>query len=338
MFKKIAISALSFHLIIVAPNFGDLTNGTGIFDGTLHEFTLMDDIKSKAPIINIKRTRNIMQRRDAGCDIVYKKLMGVDVRQITVDDLYAATKICKNEFYQGALRDWETDNDDVFLEKIEPFFNEANKLDTLSNAWFGDINRVDPGTYTWSLNKYDGIWKWVATYFAGGVIPVTQTMAMPVSDKRQIFADAYNVIKGLYDRQNLLMRSWAPTDKAFYVSQDIADGYGNYLRSLGNGDSNTIAMYANGVKIREYEGIPIIPEPCWEPILAEIHGAPGRSAAMLTIRGNMVLGTDKEYGEGPEKDALRVWYDDNELTFKYQQFMRLGTQIALPEHVCFAIS
>ncbi len=129
----------------------------------------------------------------------------------------------------------------------------------------------------------------------------------------------------------------APTEKAFYVSQGVLDGYQEYLRLLGDGSAHTFAQYANGVTVSSYNNIPIFPEPVWEPVLAELYGGPNYNAAVLTLRGNFIWATDKEYGEGEDlKRAIMMWYEDKDLTWYSQQFLKAGTQIALPEHVVFA--
>lgn len=337
MGQSFYITALAFHMAIIQPAFQDnIPGGTNPFGGTINDFTLMDNVATKTPIINIKKVKNILQRRDASCDLVYKKIMSTTVRSITADELYAATQECKNAFYQDALKDWRN-NDPLFGQKVLPFFQEAVKADITSNAWFGDISRADV-TAEWSTTKYDGVFKWLGTYFDAGIIPESQSIEMPDTDMRANPASAFAIIKGLYDKQNDIMRTFQPGELAIYCTKAISDGYEDYLLSLGNGDANTFGMYANGVKIYSYKGVPIIPEPIWDPILKELYGADS-NAAIMTIRGNFVFGTDKNYGEGPElKDALRVWYSDEKLSWMYQMFLKCGTQIALPEHIVFSVS
>lgn len=330
------ISALAFHMAIIQPAFQDnIPGGTNPYGGTTAEFTMMDNVATKTPIIDIKKVKNILQRRDASCDLIYKKVMNTSVRSITAEELYAATKQCKNAFYQDALKDWRN-NDPLFGNKILPFFQEAVKADITTNAWFGDVSRIETDS-EWSTTKYDGVFKWIKTYYDAGLIPEGQSIEMPTIDMRANPASAFAIIKGLHDKQNAMLRTFQPGEKAMYVTQAIADGYEDYLLSLGNGDANTFAMYAQGVKIYAYKGVPIIPEPLWDPVLTELYGE-NKNAAILTIRGNMVFGTDKNYGEGPElKDALMVWYEPKDLSWYYQMFLKCGTQIALPEHIVFSV-
>jgi len=338
MFEHFSISPLQFFEATIAPTFADLVPGNMPYDGTLHEFTLMDDVVNKRPIIDIRRVKNILQRRDASCDINYKRVAGVGTRQIEVMELAGGAKHCKHEFYQGCLKDWRND-DPLFGNKVLPFFQDAAKTDIASNSYFGKVSRVVNPAWQWSLNLYDGVFEWIFKYINAGVIPATQTITIPAGmDFRQKTADAYQLIKQLYDKQNTLMRSFPAKEKAFYVSQAVADGYRTYLQQLGNGSCCAIEAYTNGIDILAYNGIPIYVEPIWEPILEELNGA-NTHAAILTLRGNFVFATDKRYGEGPElNEALMVWYEERELSWYYQMFLKAGTQIALPEHVVIALS
>lgn len=332
--QTIVIDQLAFHLAVIVPSFQDLLPG-GDFNGTLHEFTLMDNVASSRNIVDIRRIQNIMQRRDASCDLIYKKVMGADVRKITVDELYAATQHCKHEFYQGCLRDWEG-RDPLFGNKILPYFQSAVYTDITTNSYWGDITRPEIDGAQFSTNKYDGIFKWLRMYLAVGIIPSSQSISMPLVDMRANPTQAYNVLQGLIDRQNPIMRAFPPGEKMIIVDQALLDGYQKYLKSIGN-QLNVIQLYANGVPVYSIDGIMLMVDPMWGPVIQELYGQP-YSAAILTLRNNFIFGTDKNYGEGPNEDqALMVWYENSKLSWFYQMFMKAGTQIALPEHVVFAI-
>lgn len=341
MFETFAIPSLQFHEAVILPAFMDLVPNESPYTGTLNEFTLMDNVISQRPIIDIKRNANILQRRDASCDLQYKKIAKANSRAITVTELYAAVQQCKNEFYQGCLRDWRN-QDPIFAGKILPWFQKATMTDIASNSYFGDVERPTISNGNWSLNQYDGIFKWIAQYYAGGVIPQSQGLSMPVTDLRANPQVAVDVLQKLYDRQSVLMRAWPDNEKAFYVSQSVLDGYRKWLKNTGQQDQ-VIQNYANGVRISTFEGIPILVEPTWEPILTEIYGGLNYNAAILTIRGNFVFGTDSTYGEmdgdlgnGKDTTSLMVWYEKKDLSWYFQMFMKAGTQIALPEFICFA--
>lgn len=338
MFESISIDSLAFYESIIAPAFQDLIPQGFPYTGTLNEFTLMDNVPSKRPIIDIKRTQNILQRRDASCDIVYKKVFGASTRSITTEEIYGATQFCRNEFYQGALKDWRA-GDPLFVDKILPFFQGAISIDLASNSYFGDVDRVVAPTAVYSTNVFDGIFKWIKAYQTAGVIPAGQTIAIADgTDYAANAAAAYNLIKAMYDKQNLLMKSFGALQKAFYVSQEIADGYSDYLVAAGV-TNGMVTDVVTGKQYPAYKGIPILVEPLWTSIITELKGGTAGFAAILTLRGNFVFATDSAYGEGEDgKTALEVFYDRKEMQFYYRIFMKAGAQIALPEHLIYALS
>jgi len=337
MFETFSIPSVAFHEAVIQPAFADIVPAGFPFKGTLNEFTIMDNVVSKRPIIDIRRVQNILQRRDASCDINYKKVVGATTRQISVEEIYGATQFCRNEFYTGCLKDYRA-NDPLFGNKILPFFQGAVNVDIASNAYFGDVDRVSPVNAAWSTNVFDGIFKWIKKYITGGVIPSSQTIS--IADGTDYLSNAtaaYTLLNGMYNKQSVLMGSFANQQKAFYVSQDIADGLEDYYITTGT-TAQGYTLLANGLKQLTFKGIPVLVEDIWKPIIYEIKGSLGH-AAILTLRGNFVFATDKEYGEGEDgKTALEVWYEKKEMQWYYRLFLKAGTQIALPEFIVIALS
>lgn len=339
MFETFSIDSLAFHASVIHPAFADVIPQGFPYQGTLNEFTLMDNVPTKRPIIDIRRAQNIMQRRDASCDIIYKKVFGATTRSISTEEIYGATAFCRNEFYQGDLKEFRA-KDPLFGNKILPYFQQAVNTDVASNSYFGDVDRVGLPTNAWSTNIFDGVFKWIGKYIASSLIPAGQTKSIADGES---FTDAggpaaaYALLKDLYDSQPQLMNSFMDSEKAFYVSKEIADGYEDYLIATAATGGN-IQYLQSGVKRLFFKGIELLVEQLWTPIITEIKGSAGY-AAVLTIRGNFVFATDKNYGEGEDgKTALEVWYDKKDMTWYYRLFMKAGTQIALPEFIVVAMS
>lgn len=342
MFQSVTIDSLAFHEAVIHPAFADIIPQGFPYQGTLNEFTLMDNVVSKRPIIDIRRAQNIMQRRDSSCDIIYKKVFGATTRQISVEEVYGATQFCRNEFYQGALKDWRN-QDPLFANKILPYFQQAVNTDIASNSYFGDVDRVDLPTDAFDTDTFDGIFKWIKAYIANSMIPSGQTFTI---NNGESFSDsggpqaAYDLLKELYDAQPILMYSFMDTQKAFYVSKEIAQGYKDYLAATSLSGGGYIDLTVNGVSERQlaFKGIPVLVEPIWTPVITQIKGSAGY-AAVLTIRGNFVFATDRNYGEGEDGNtALEVWYERKDMTWYYRLFLKAGTQIALPEFIVVAMT
>lgn len=336
---RIIVEGNDFYTTIVKPQFSDVAPDARTFNGVLNEFTVMDNVVSKKPIIDLKRVQNIAQRRDASCDIIYKKLFGASTRFITVDEFYSAVQFCRNEFYQGDLKDFRS-NDPYFFTKIAPFFRSAVNTDLTTNVYFGDVTRAVAPTATYSTHIIDGVFTWLKKYTQAGVIPAdTQTIAIADNTNYTTTpAAAFNLIKALYDKRPALMNTFLPDQQEIYASAEIVDGYEQYLIATGVGNTRYITDIQTGLPTLSYMGIPIRTQRFWTPVISELKGAPGY-AAVLTIRGNFIFGIDKSYGEGPDGNtAFEVWYDIEQMTWKWRYFMRAGTAIGLPEYTVYAIS
>lgn len=338
MFQTFSIDSLAFFNAIIAPQFGDLAKNAVGYRGTLNEFTLMDNVPTSRPIIDISRTQNIMQRRDASCDIVYKNLFGASVRKVTTTELVGAVKFCRNEFYQGCLKDFRS-KDPLFGNKILPYFKSAINTDVTTNSYFGDVNRTVSATAKFSTDLYDGVFKWIKFYQTNGVIPAGQSMS--IADGTDFAANpttAFTLIKSMHDKMPDLMRLFTDAELAYYVSPQIYRGYEDYLIAAGIGNDRYTTDVMTGLPALKYKNIVLLEEPLWTPVITEIKGSAGY-AAVLTIRGNFIFATDKDYGEGENgKTALEVWYDTEAMTWKYRMFLKAGTQIALPEFIIYALT
>lgn len=338
MNETFIISSEEFATVIIAPAFQDLTPAMP-YESTLFDWT-PNDLKGKASrqLLNIRRTGNILQRRDASCDLNYKKMMGSSTRKITADELYGAVKHCAHEFYQGSLKDFRA-KDPVFASRILPFFQAAIRQDIVTNSYFGSLDRAPNPNSEYSTTMFDGALVWIKKYIAAGVLPATQAFALGNVDMRQTPATAIAAFQSCIDKQNVLMRNMPKAQKAFYCSQNLMDGVDKYYRSLGQSTPELVGMYANGVKVYTFDGIAIYVEPTWEPVLAEISGNTNAAWVMLTVRGNFNYAYDSMYGEGEnETTGLMVWYEKKELSWYYQTFMKAGVQIALPEHIVIGIT
>lgn len=342
--EKWVIEPLAQFTAILQPNFEDLLpTGSDPFGGFLNDFVVMDDIPYHKPVIDIFPKFKILARRDASCDLVYKQIGKFAMRDIETHELFGGTKMCKQEFYSqegGALRNFRDKDMQTFGKYITPFFQGAIRIDMATNVWFGDINRTDLSTYQFSTTAFPGVFKWIATYIASGDIPAGQTFTPAATDYRDPahYQDAYNAILAAWQKQSVLMRNWPPASKIMYVDLPVLEGYREYMKQLGTESKQIQVWFQNGViELDQFNGIPIVAVPIWEPVLQDLNGNTGfHHTVLLTVRKNLIFGTDKNYGEGPDLDmALVIWYRQIDLSWYYQQFLKAGTQIALPSFIVY---
>jgi hypothetical protein len=207
----------------------------------------------------------------------------------------------------------------------------------VSNGYFGDLERVDDTTGTWSWNKYDGIFVRIADAATEGTIPAGQILpALPAGAITP--AQAYTDLSNAYDAQSDLLQALPDNSKAFYCDKRFAHAYWKYLIASGQTTTTNIELIMNGMPSLSFNGIPIYIEPSWNPIMRSISGDEAH-ALILTLRGNWIFGTNKDYGGGPDLDqAYRVWYSEDDDVWRQKAHMVAGTEILYPQHIVFGMT
>lgn len=331
--ERFTVNPNQYYDFVVKPSFADIVNGPQ--NNTLGEWSIMDDVASKRRIVDILGSRNILKRRDASCNIVFSPVGKAAIREIETDKIYGATKHCENEFYQGCLEDFQNKSP-KFREYIMKFFQDAIAVDIASNAYFGDITRASDSTGVWNWNTFDGVFTHIAKYIADGAIKSAQTSTLKSGAITP--QDAYNYLDWAYENQDLFLAHLPDNMKAFYVTKTIHKAYGDYIRSTGG--AYNVQLLQNGLQQLYFNNIPVLVEPTWDPIMTALNSGTAAHAVVLTIRGNFVFATDKNYGEATPDGvkSLMVWYSYDELSWKYANFMKAGTGIAYPEHLVIGMT
>ena len=331
MLKQFRVAPKALHELIIMPQFGDvLDNETGsvlIPSPEEGDWMIMDDVVSSRPIMDLFGGQNILKRRDATCKLIYQPVGRLGARKIFTEKLYAATEDCVEEFYQGAFEDYEQENFDIFFENVMPIIEKGIATDLYCNKYFGDVTRSSDINGLWSWNKFDGIFTQYAKYIASGVVPASQTFTIP--EGKLTPAQANAALESAFDKQDGIMKFYDRDLKCFYVDEDLADAYYNYLKASGH---TFLADRMTGKPILYFNSILVKPKK-WDGILGALNGGTSAHAVILTLKGNFLYGCDSKYGGGPRRnEAIRIWWSDDDNVWKRQMHLKAGTEIAAPQH------
>lgn len=337
--KPLIIDSHALYDLIIQPMFADIVPSySGPYNGCLSEFTVLDNVSlSKGTnIIDIFPKGNIMKRRDNTCNVIWSKIMTTSARKITVTEVYGATKTCQNEFYSGALKDFRSKNP-MFRKLILEYFQKIFRLDLAVNSYFGDTSRPEDSTDTYAWNEFDGVITHIGNYIANGVIPTSQTAAMPTGTISG--ATAFAMLGTMWNKQDKILKAQPRENKAYYVNSLFADAYEDYLISTGATGGGLVDLIQNGLPALKFKRIPVYVETIWDDILLQLNGGSvQKHLAVLTLRNNWIFGTNKDYGGGPdENEALVVWYSYDDDEWKYKIYGAYGTEIVSPQQTVIAI-
>jgi hypothetical protein len=208
--------------------------------------------------------------------------------------------------------------------------------DIYTNKYFGDLSRAGDVNGIWSWNKFDGIFKHLQDYIDSGVIPSGQTFSIgsgPITG-----ANAAAALASAYAAQDFVMKSMDPSDKAFYVDQEFADAYWDYLITTGSANPAFMQNRQRFAPSMFYRGIEIRVK-MWDGILAALNGGTSAHVCMLTLKGNFLYATDSSYGGGPRgNEAIIIWYSMDDMVWRRQIHLKAGTEIAAPQYVVLGMT
>lgn len=324
----------AFHELIVMPQFGDYLDGDVTVPSPEEgDWQILDDVVYQRPIMDLFGGKNILKRRDATCKLIYSPVGRLSARYIRTEKLYAAAEDCQEEFYQGCFEDFSQENWDLFGSKVMPMMEKGVATDLFANKYFGDISRASDINGLWSWNKFDGIFTHYAKYIADGTIPGGQTFA--IAGGTLTPTQAHDYLASAYAKQDGVLKLMDKSMKAFYVDQDLADAYEQWLVLSGYA---TVQDRMNGVSKLFFNKIEVRVKP-WDGILAALNGGTAAHSIILTVKGNFLYGADSKYGGGARRnEAIRVWWSDDDNVWKRQIHLKAGTEIAAPQLSVFGMT
>lgn len=334
--KPFTVPAKAMHELVIMPQFGDILNEDGsVLTPSPEEgdWSIIDNVVHSRPIIDLFGSQNILKRRDATCKLIYSPVSRLGARYITTDPLYAAVEDCQEEYYQGSFADYTQQDFQAMFSQIMPIMEKGVAADLFSNKYFGDVTRVADPNGIWSWNKFDGVFTHIAKYIANGTIPASQTFS--IGGGAITGANANAALNAAITNQDPIMRFMPKEQKAFYVDEDIADAYFEYLKSTGETPYRDLMtgrpkLFKNGIELR------VKP---WDSILASLNAGVAAHAVILTLKGNFLFGTDSKYGGGRNRDeAIRIWWSDDDEVWRRQMHVKAGTEIVAPQFITIGMT
>lgn len=329
--QPFTVSAKAMHELIIQPQFADVLDENGnvtIPSDEEGDWQIMDNVVYQRPVMDLFGNANILKRRDATCKLIYSPAARLGVRYITTEKLYGAVEDCQEEYYQGSFQDYQNQDFATMFAQIMPILEKGVATDLYSNKWFGDVTRVSDTTGVWSWNKFDGIISWIEKYLADGTIPSSQSFSIGSGAITPTNANA--ALDAAYAAQDGILKFFDKSLKVFYVDENLADAYYDYLIQAG---ITTIADRMSGKPILYKKGILVKPKK-WDGILAALNSGTESHLVILTIQGNFIYGADSAYGGGPNRnEAVRIFYSFDDDVWRRQIHLKAATQIAAPQHL-----
>lgn len=343
-------------------------NGAAKFDSIVYQnwfvktplnrvFTIMERQKDGAAVVGVNPFR-LLGKASQGCDPEYESsALNAEEKKWNIKEWEIAQKFCyeniddtileevmntgidaaniiDTRYYREILEPAILDGIDDMLFRLAFFGNENITSAELQNA--GDVPYFD---------LIDGVWKQIFDAVAAKTITRYEiaankqtTSAAQLSAFEPGSGEAVKLMRNIQTSAPIELRQ--AKDKVMYISQSLYDAYvadkqEKYIGSEGQWDS-----LDNGMMVGKINGIETVVLPEWDRIIqtflkntenADAYDHPHR--AILTIKGNLLLGTESD---GDFK-ALKGGFNDEK---QYNWVLGKNTLGAMPRfdsltHVAF---
>jgi hypothetical protein len=290
----------------------------------LKNITVVPNVKTKKKMGFLRPMTKILQK-DTGCKWNPHGSSDMYVRDIDTEPIKVNMEICADVFKDTAIqaryqRTGIASNNLVGTQigsAIVMQVREAVPDDCHKLFWFAKKDSNDP-----FYNITDGLWTVHLRHLAENNLSpyINSNSGTPLGA-----GDARALLEKMYKAQSKVLKGLPRTEKKFYVSDSVWEGWFDDAESLGSGDASRFQII-NGERPLTYRGIELIVDPCWDDIMENDFGSPDTHLALLTTPKNLIMSTDVL----SDKNSLEFWYDRKEESNNLRVKFSMGTNFVHP--------
>jgi hypothetical protein len=285
---------------------------------------VMSGVSNKKKLGYMRRMKKILQK-DTGCKWNPKGSADVYTRQIEVEPIKINVEMCADEFKDTVLEDLYQKTgvarNDLTGTQLGAamilLVRDAIPEDCKNLFWFGKKNS-DNEFY----NIMDGMWSVYLQQLAlNNLSPYVNTGSGNPLDA----GDAEAILEKMYEAQSNALKGLSKSEKRFYVTDSVWEGWFKDSADLGGGDAGRFQII-NGQEKLTYRGIELVNNPNWDEIMEDDFGKVDSHLALLTTPDNLVMATNVL----GDKNRVEFWHDrkteENDLKVKF----KLGANFVHP--------
>lgn len=230
----------------------------------------------------------------------------------------------------------DTDYMTILLEVLTNAMNEF----MYRVVWFSDVDAADQedlGTLTNGVNPdyfnlLDGFFKQMEMHVAmpenhKQLVAIQENQSGAYHGQRLLNGVAKDYLRDAYNAAPIQLRS--QKNKFFLVTQTVYDSYVEALQSV-TALETTYKNLVNGMETVSYNGIPVIPMPIWDEIIASYydtgvnHISPHR--IVFTSPEVLAVGVD----DPNAFDSVQSWYNKDTRQVKIEAMGKCDAKLANP--------
>ena len=288
-------------------------------------FRVMTNVVHKKKVGFVGVLDDILQK-NTGCGFTPMGNLDMYERTVEVEDIKVNLEQCSDELentiWEESLRKGVDQNNltgtalsNIALLRIR----QGIQLGCERLFWYGDKSSLST-----KYNMLDGMW----------TVHIPALVAAPTNATPYISSgsgaplaqdDATELLKNMWEAQDLTLLGIPDSEKRFYVSRSVYQGYMSDLELNGGGDAGRSALI-NGQSTLAFRAIALIQMPYWDQYDTVDFNAPNTHRALLTTPTNLVVATDLQ----SSKNVVKIWFEEKEETTNYKVKFKLGTSFVHP--------
>jgi hypothetical protein len=308
----------------------------------LDSFRVVQNVTSKKKLSFDNNIQKVLKAK-AGCARdVNNKIITLSERTLEVETVGFDMEQCATELSDQIEETYLNKGNDIhdlngtFIKTyIEEKVAGALQQDIPRLIFFGDKASVDP-----AYSPLDGVFKVLDTYaatnpdMAGAQIPLAAADGSTGAG-----ADAVlGVFRDLYKKQAAAMVAVPKANKRFIVSNELKEALVDAYTTKAGAVSGDIFISrtegGEGEEVVRYKGIEVVGMANWTEIIENDFNASRLYRAILTVKENLVLGTDRIADMMSVKFEYHPYQRVNTLETRF----KLGFQLLWPEFTLYATS
>jgi hypothetical protein len=306
------------------------------------EFRIVQNVTSKKKLTFDTSLSKILKAKASGCARDNNnKLITLSERELSVDTVGFDLEQCSIELSDAIEEQWLNKGNDIYdlngtfiKSYLESKVQDALKLDIPRVTYFADKASVDA-----NYNMADGMWKMIFAYGAANPGMIGTTIPSSLDPSTEAGAKiVIGIFKDLYDRQPTAMRAVPKAQKKFIVNGELKEMLADAYTTLGGAPNGDIfiarTQEGEGEDLVKYKGIVVEGKAYWTEIIESDFGGSQLYRAILTVKGNFALGTDRL------QDQMRVdfMYHPYQRVNTLESRFKLGSQLLHPEFTVYSTS
>jgi hypothetical protein len=290
----------------------------------LKDITIVPNVKTKKKMGFFRPMEEILQK-DSGCKWNPKGSSDMYIREIDAEPVKVNMEICADIFKDTAIQERyqrtgiATNNlvgtqiGSVVVMQVR----ETVPTDSYKVFWFG--NKAAESDF---YNIADGLWPVHLRRLAEESLSpwIDSNSGSPLGP-----GDAQALLQKMYKAQSKVLKGLPKSQKRFYVTDSVWEGWFDDLTTIGGGDAGRVQII-NGEEVLFYRGIRLVADPCWDDIMETKFDSPDSHLALLTTPKNLIMSTDVL----SDQNSLEFWYDRKEESNNLRVKFKLGTNFVHP--------